>query len=451
MSTDLFSSERHVYNVSELNREVRQLLEDGFSAVWVEGEISNLSMPRSGHIYFTLKDDKAQLRCAFFKTANASLDFNLEDGLGCVVFGRVSLYEQAGQYQLYVQRIEPRGKGALQLAFEQLKKKLEQEGLFDPARKRPLPFLPQRIGVVTSATGAAFRDILNVINRRFANVHIVLRPALVQGKAAGQDIAQAIAELNEYGQLDVLIVGRGGGSLEDLWPFNEEIVARAVCASRIPVISAVGHEIDFTICDFVADVRAPTPSAAAELVVREKAQLHTALLDQQRRLQGALSEKIKMAQMRLSRVLRSYALRRPQVIMEQYSQRVDNAERSLRSRWQHRWQWYQQNVLRLAGRLRRPDMVISQYGRRISLLATSLDRQYRHCLQNKQSAVERVSSRLYNLNPLAVLSRGYSVTTSVPDGAVIKDAAMLKQNDCIKTKVHKGVIISRVEDCRHEG
>lgn len=403
--TDNFFSERHIYTVSELTRNLRLILEDSFPCVWVEGEISNLRLPQSGHIYFTLKDEKAQLKCVFFKNANTYLDFKLEDGLSCIIFGRISVYEREGQYQLYVERLEPKGKGALQLAFEQLKKKLAQEGLFDVTHKRPIPLLVQRIGLVSSPTGAAIKDMLNVINRRYANVQIIIRPALVQGKTAASDIAQAIKDLNDYKEIDVIIVARGGGSLEDLWSFNEEIVARAVYNSKIPVISAVGHEVDFTICDFVADLRAPTPSAAAELVVQEKKQLVAKLLHLQNRLKEAMLQKLKLAKMHFLRLVQSYALRRPQIIQEQYQQRIDNLGRSIRMNLEH-------------------------------------------LVKLKDSHLKQISSRLVNLNPLSILSRGFSVTYLMPQEQLLKNTKGLKKDDLLKTLLQKGVIISRVEETR---
>src|SRR5438128_5795357 len=264
---------RTLYTVSALTALLRVHIESAFSDVWVEGEVSNLRIPTSGHAYFTLKDASSQIRAVLFRSVGRSQRFALQDGLQLVCRGRLTVYEPRGAYQVIVEYAEPKGVGALQLAFEQLKARLAAEGLFDQARKRPLPFLPRRIGVVTSPTGAAIRDIVQVAHKRDPGVTIVLDPVAVQGQRAAGEIARAIEELNELGGFDVLVVGRGGGSLEDLWAFNEELVARAIAASRIPVVSAVGHEIDFTIADFVADVRAPTPSAAAELVVRDQQDL----------------------------------------------------------------------------------------------------------------------------------------------------------------------------------
>lgn len=400
---DLFQ-EKHIFSVFELTRDIKEILRDSFPNIWVKGEISTLRLPQSGHIYFTLKDDKAQLKCVFFRNANMYIKFKLEEGMECILSGRIDVYEQSGQYQLYVETIQPLGKGALQLAFEQLKKKLDKEGLFDKSHKRPIPFLPKRIGVVTSSTGAAIRDILNIINRRYANVHVIIRPCLVQGKTAAQDIAQGIGDLNTYKNVDVIIVSRGGGSFEDLWPFNEEVVARAVYNSQIPVISAVGHEIDNTICDYVADLRAPTPSAAAELVVQEKEQLVNTLDYLKNKITETILQKLSLNEMRFKRVAESYAMRRPQVVVERYQQNLDNLD---------------------------------------MMLKTSIS----HILKEKNSKLKQISARLINLNPLAILSRGYSVTylKTIKQKAV-KSVANVKKGDILETKLHKGVIISQVEE-----
>ena len=268
---------RYILTVSELTRQIKGLLEERFSEVWVEGEISNLRNHPSGHLYFTLKDDFSQIRAVLFRMQARSVRFLLEDGLHVVCRGRVSLYEKRGDYQLILESIEPRGVGALQLAFLQLKERLEKEGLFRPEHKKSLPMLPQRVGVITSPTGAVIRDILHILNRRFGNLHILLYPVRVQGEGAWREVAEGIDYFNRQKNADVLIVGRGGGSMEDLWPFNEEGLARAIYRSKIPIISAVGHETDYTISDFVADLRAPTPSAAAELVVRDKREISNTL------------------------------------------------------------------------------------------------------------------------------------------------------------------------------
>ncbi len=264
------NDEKRIYTVSEITRNIRVVLEESFSRVWVEGEVSNYTFHSSGHMYFSIRDNKATLQCAMFRRANKNLKFKLKDGMKVICFGSISVYEIRGNYQLIVEEVEPKGIGALQLQFEQLKEKLRKEGLFDEGHKVPVPYLPIRIGIVTSPTGAAIHDILNVSRRRFSNIEIIINPVKVQGEGAKDEIANAINEFNKLKNIDVMIIGRGGGSLEDLWPFNEEVVARAIYNSEIPIISAVGHEIDYTISDFVADKRAPTPSAAAELVIPRK-------------------------------------------------------------------------------------------------------------------------------------------------------------------------------------
>ncbi len=418
-------TDKHIYSVSELTSDLRKILEDSFPNLWVEGEISTLRIPQSGHMYFTLKDEKAQLKCVFFKRANMNLNFKLEEGLSCIISGRISVYDQAGQYQLYVEKIEPKGKGALGLAFEQLKKKLAAEGLFEESRKRPIPFLAQRIGIVTSSTGAAIRDILQTLNRRYSNVQVIIRPSLVQGKTAAEDIAQGIKDLNAYKEVDVIIVSRGGGSLEDLWPFNEEVVARAVFNSKIPVISAVGHEIDYTICDFAADLRAPTPTAAAELVVPEKKQLAETVYAIQNRLTESMRQRLKLANMRFSRVTQSYALRRPQVIVEQFQQRLDNADKSINISFK---------------------TIVERIRQKVEALEKSLELNLLHLVTIKEGEFKQLSARLLNLNPLSILARGYSVTYLMPGHSVLKSVEDVKPGDILETKLNKGVIISCVEE-----
>jgi exodeoxyribonuclease VII large subunit len=294
LTYDYESQSKRIFTVSELTSKIKNLLEESFPSVWVEGEVSNCRMPSSGHIYFTLKDEQSQLNAVFFRGANLKTKFRIEDGLKVLALGNISVYQRRGDYQLIVGLLQPRGIGELQLAFEQLKRKLQKEGLFAPEHKKTIPLFPRRIGIVTSPTGAAIRDIINVINRRFHQVEILINPVKVQGEGAGEEIAEAIDEFNKMEEVDVLIVGRGGGSMEDLWAFNEEIVARAIYNSKIPVISAVGHEIDFVISDFVADLRAPTPSAAAELVVGEMKQITQKIRDFQTRIISALTNNLSL-------------------------------------------------------------------------------------------------------------------------------------------------------------
>ncbi len=306
--TKILAEERRVFTVTDLTRNIRFILEEKFSNLWVEGEISSFKLHSSGHMYFSLKDEESQIQCVMFRGSSASVKFEVTDGLKVMIFGRVSVYAVRGNYQLYVERMEPKGLGALQLAFLQLKEKLQKEGLFDTARKKEIPYLPERIGIVTSIDGAALRDILHVLDRRFPDVHVLIYPVPVQGKEAALAISRAIDDFNEYKNVDVLIVGRGGGSLEDLWAFNEEVVARAIDRSKIPVISAVGHEVDFTIADFVADIRAATPSAAAEIVLPRREDLLETMAVLQKRLFQAFRAQPEMFSQRLDELKKRLAV-----------------------------------------------------------------------------------------------------------------------------------------------
>ncbi|MEJ2055013.1 MAG: exodeoxyribonuclease VII large subunit, partial [Calditrichaceae bacterium] len=317
-------SAMEMHSVSDITRIIKLLIEENIPAVWVEGEISNFKKHYSGHLYFTLKDENAQISAVIWKSRTSGLQFDPEDGMLVQALGTVRLYEKSGRYQLDIIRIQQAGAGRLQLAFEQLKQKLDAEGLFDPSLKKEIPKFPEKIGIVTSGTGAAINDITNIIHRRAPHVQLILRSAKVQGEGAAQDIADAIREFNEDGKADVLIVGRGGGSLEDLWAFNEEIVARAIHNSEIPVISAVGHEIDFTIADFVADLRAPTPSAAAELSVPDSAELQANILFVHKRLKSLVQSKIDIQRDKITNIYRSYGFKRPLDTLRQYSLQVDD-------------------------------------------------------------------------------------------------------------------------------
>lgn len=321
--------ERHVWKVSELTDRISEMLERAFPDVWVEGEVSNYHAAQSGHLYFTLKDVRSQIRCVCFRDQVRGLKFRPEDGLQITIRGSLGVYELRGEYQIYVSHIEPVGLGALQLAFEQLKKRLEGEGLFDEARKKPLPVLPQRIGVITSPTGAAIRDILRVLQRRFPNVHILLYPVKVQGESAAGEIVEALRYFNRAKAADVLIVARGGGSLEDLWAFNEEIVARGIAASEIPIITGVGHETDFTIADFVADVRAPTPSVAAEIVVRSRQEFERHIAETQRQLVQSIRYLFSEWRHRARDLETHRGFRQLEVLVRRRRQQVDEFSSSL--------------------------------------------------------------------------------------------------------------------------
>jgi len=319
---------RYIYTVSQLTSSIKIVLEDSFQNILVEGEISNFDRPASGHFYFTLKDEKSELKCVFFKSSNEKVKFEIKDGMQVLCGGRISIYEKRGVYQLYVTKLEPKGVGALQLAFEQLKERLFKEGLFDEAHKKKIPLLPERIGIVTSTTGAAIKDILHVLDKRFSNVEVVINPVKVQGEGAREEIAAAVEELNRIGNIDVMIVARGGGSLEDLWAFNEEIVARAIYNSKIPVISAVGHEIDWTISDFVADMRAPTPSVAAEIVIAKKSELADRLDELTKKITGF-----------------------PASIVKEYEQRLDEIETGISLRFRHYMQLKEENFKLLSEKI----------------------------------------------------------------------------------------------------
>lgn len=392
--------ERKIYSVSEITRAIKSSLEAQFTAVWIEGEISNFNHHTSGHMYFRLKDGDAVIDAVMFRGSNQGLRFKPKDGTLVIVFGRVSVFEKRGNYQIYVERMEPKGMGALQLALEELKEKLRKEGLFDEARKKLIPHLPKRIGIVTSPTGAAIRDILNIVNRRFSNVHILIHPVLVQGPEAAADIAKAIDTMNRLANTEVLIVGRGGGSLEDLWPFNEEVVARAIARSKIPIISAVGHEVDFTIADFVADLRAPTPSAAAELVIPEKSALETDVRSFRQRLENAVRSLVSLYKERLTQITSRYAFKQPRAYVEQLTQRLDD--------------------------------LIRQLSREMETMIEKARRDFKEHLV-----------KLEAMNPLAILERGYSVTFDA-SGKPIKNAGSVKHGAELITQLHKGFVYSTV-------
>jgi exodeoxyribonuclease VII large subunit len=425
MMTDDRKADR-VFRVSELTRWIKTVLEDEIGAVCVEGEVSNVRQPASGHIYFTIKDAAAQLSAVMFRGEQRGLRFALKDGLLVRAFGSITVYERGGNYQLLVRKLEAGGKGDLHARFEELKAKLAAEGLFDASRKKRLPLLPQHIGLVTSATGAAIRDILNIVNRRFPNVHIVLAPVRVQGEGAAEEIAAAVDLLNARGGMDVMIVGRGGGSLEDLWCFNEEVVARAVARSAIPVISAVGHEIDFTICDFVADLRAPTPSAAAELVVGRKDELAERIDVLGQRIRQAIEEDVLRARNRLLGLSGSSVFREPGRAVESFRHRIEQADLHLRH----------------AVEGRRMDVVqhVDDAGTRMAH-AVAMRR------QSSAEQVRRLAAQLDALNPLAVLRRGYSVVTAT-DGRVLRSARDAVVGKAIAARLADGTVDATVTGTR---
>lgn len=462
MSQPLFASlfdevERRPLTVSELTESVRKAIEARFASVWVEGEISNFKAHSSGHWYFTIKDEGAQLRAKCFRSANSRIRFRPTDGLHVRARGRLTVYEARGEYELIVEALDPVGAGALQVAFEQLRDRLQAEGLFAQEVKRPLPVFPGRVGVVTSPTGAAIRDILNVISRRTRTVHVLFSPARVQGDGAGRDIARAIKLLNDYHErarregrnkdlVDVLIVGRGGGSTEDLWAFNEEEVARAIRASAIPVISAVGHEIDFTIADFVADRRAPTPSAAAELVAAREDQICATLAQMSQDLSRLMRYKIVNARTRVQRQALSQAF-------DEVRGKLHDAHTTSRAA-QHRLQILMNQIVRIAqGRsdaLSR-GLTPSQLRARFTEARVRFDSASSGCTTAFTKQMEEAKQRLGlaaasldALSPLAVLQRGFSIAQK-EDGSLLRDAKMVSIGDRVKVRLAKGRIEARVE------
>jgi exodeoxyribonuclease VII large subunit len=343
--------EKQVISVTDITRQIKMSLEQRFPRVWIQGEISNFKQHTSGHLYFTLKDEGAQISATMWRSRAAGLLFTPEDGMKVIARGGITVYPPRGSYQIDVEQLTPVGIGELQIAFERLKQKLAAEGLFDEGRKRPLPSFPERVGIITSETGAALQDMRTVLSRRFPCIDVVLIPVRVQGAGASDEIAQALKEMNQYGNVDVIIVGRGGGSLEDLWAFNEEVVARAIAASEIPVVSAVGHEIDFTIADFVADLRAPTPSAAAELIVPDRLELLEVIRNNEYTMRQALMQMITTNRERVRSVISSYAFNRPRDLLREFVQRVDELQRSIGTNFAHRHERMTQDVESLAKRL----------------------------------------------------------------------------------------------------
>ncbi len=433
------SKDLDILSVSQLTRRIKSLLENEVGRVWVAGEISNFKESSAGHLYFTLKDEQSQVDVVMFRGRAGKLQFDPADGLEVIVHGQVSVYERRGNYQIICEQMHPKGLGALQLAFEQLRKKLAAEGLFDEEHKKPLPMLPRRIGVVTSATGAAIRDILNVIHRRFANVHVILYPARVQGEEAAPEIVEGIRGLDRYG-VDVMIVGRGGGSLEDLWPFNEEAVVRAIYEAKTPVISAVGHEIDYTLSDFAADLRAPTPSAAAELVVQEQQALTDRVRRAEQRLGAALERRLESARNRLAMANNSYAFRRPDEIVRQRRQRTDEARMRLEQALD---EIVRDRKSRAASAARSLNLLspwnqLRRSREGLSALVARLRGAGPAVIKEKRSRLRPVAAHLDALSPLKILGRGYALARRLDDKTLVRDAATLAKGDRLTLLFGKG-------------
>lgn len=443
-----------VLTIAELTRAVKQKLEQdpALQQVWVRGEISNFKHHSSGHMYFTLKDQQSRIRCVMFSSFNRRLAFMPKDGAMVLALGDVSVYERDGQYQFYVQDMQPDGIGSLYMAYEQLKNKLENEGLFSPAHKRQIPAFPRTVGVITSPTGAAVRDIITTLQRRLPSVSILLYPAVVQGKNAAPSICRAIELMNELGEADVLIVGRGGGSLEELWAFNEESVARSIFHSNIPVISAVGHETDVTIADFVADVRAATPTAAAELAVPHHMELRQRLLEMRQRLHRGLMTQYQMKKEKLQQLKKSSVLADPLKHLAQPTQKLDRLQEQLLFRMKQHLQFSYQKVMKLEQAIisHHPGGRIKHMHEKVSSLRRQLHTSANHNLMKWQTRLQSNIRQLDALSPLKVMQRGYSLVYDEKEKAIIKSIKQLQPGDPIKVRLTDGKLDCQVWSMEEE-
>ena len=446
------ATERDIYTVSRLNREVRTVLEGSFPLIWLEGELSNLARPGSGHWYFSLKDEAAQVRCAMFRNRNMLVKARPENGMQVLVRARIGLYEARGEYQLIIEHLEDAGDGALRRAFEQLKTRLEAAGLFDVSHKQAIPALPRCIGVITSPTGAAIRDILTTLKRRFPGIPIIIYPVPVQGAEAGGEIARMIKLAGERAECDVLLLARGGGSLEDLWAFNEEVVARAIFDCPIPIVTGIGHEVDVTIADFVADQRAPTPTAAAELVSPDQQEWRQRLQQLQTRLQRILLQSLDSRQRQLRYL--STRLPHPGRRVEERLQRLDELELRRQYALQHNLRHRGAEVSMLQQRLQKfsPLQRLAQYRLQNQNLGQRLQAALHHQLGNQQQLLLHLVRELETVSPLATLSRGYAIVTA-SDDKILRNAADIKAGEEIHTRLARGRLVStvtRVDDAQDD-
>lgn len=434
-----FEIPRKVYTVSALTQEIRNVLEPKFLDVWVMGEVSNFRAASSGHLYFTLKDETAQLRIVCFRNQARYLKFRPQDGVSLTVRGRLSVYEARGEYQIIAEYLEPAGLGALQLAFEQLKQKLASEGLFDPERRKPLPLLPSTVGVITSPTGAVIRDILRVLKRRFSNMNVLLYPARVQGDGAAEEIAEGIRHFNRSHSVDVLILARGGGSLEDLWSFNEEGLARAIAASEIPVISAVGHETDFTMADFVADLRAPTPSAAAEVVVGRKQEFEAALRHRERQMGQVMELKLYELRQRLTELAMHHVFQTMSGRLAERSQRLDELGMALEGAARERLGELRERWLRASAGILRVDWrrILDLRRARLGQVRVRFHAQLARTFAERRSLYTHLHALLRERSPLAILGRGYSITRDA-SGKIVRDAGSIDLESAITVRLARG-------------
>ena len=415
-----------IYTVSEITHQIKAELENIFHVIWIEGEIADFKRAHSGHLYFTLKDEKSALNCVMWRSSAGRVPFELESGLQVVSKGQISVYEQRGQYQLYVESIEPRGKGALQLAFEQLREKLKKEGLFDPSVKKKLPLLPKKIGVVTSPRGAAIIDIIKTLERRFAHLHIMIYPAKVQGEGAGDEIVEGIDYLGSRADMDVIIIGRGGGSLEDLWAFNEEKVARAIFRCPVPIISAVGHEIDFTIADFVADIRASTPSVAAEMVIEKEQSLLERIENLEKRVFHHIRFFIQERKHEVTSLIHHQAFQNFKVRLFNLIQQVDEFE----TRARYVIQTLVQNLV--------------QAKSRVDLAQEKMSSTIKRLVQNRHGKWERLSAELDNLSPLSILKKGYTLCWKNAQTRLVQQVEDVDEGDEVTVAFFKGEFTAQV-------
>jgi exodeoxyribonuclease VII large subunit len=437
----------HIYTPSELNREIRLHLEIGFPRILLEAEISNLARPTSGHLYFSLKDDKAQIRCAMFRSSASRMGIQVQNGMKVLARGRISLYEQRGDYQLIVDSMQDAGEGILQRQFEELKKKLDTEGLFDPAHKQKLPSYPARIGLITSASGAAVRDLLQVLERRWPIARVRLYPVLVQGNEAPSEIRSAIESANDHGWAETLIIGRGGGSLEDLMAFNDEAVARAVFASSIPVISAVGHETDFSICDFVADSRAPTPSAAAELATPDQTVLKQSFSRLQRQLQRRIQDRLQRNIQGLDHLSHRLQQRHPASRLAEQAKQLEVLDTTLTRNMRRTLSENSQRLDTLAKRLlvHRPDRKLSELSERVVNLGKSIGRLTENAVRSRRELLGNLARTLNAVSPLETIGRGYAVVTSTKTGDVISSVSQVETGDSVSAQLKDGKLDCTVD------
>jgi len=443
----------HIYTVKEVTSYIKREIENDekLQDIWVRGEISNFKFP-SRHLYFALKDEESLLSCVMFQNRAVELNFTLKNGLEVIAKGSIGVYKPQGRYQLYVEEILPVGKGALYLKFEQLKEELEKRGYFDPEHKIPLPYLPQRIGVVTSLKGAAIKDILTVLNKRFSNTEIVLSPCRVQGDEAAAEIAQAVQNLNDYGEVDVIIVGRGGGSFEDLFCFNERIVAEAIYNSHIPIISAVGHEIDISIADFVADERTPTPSSAAERVIPKKEDLIEMLQTRAQRMSTLMKNYINLSSSNIEKIKSSFVFKQPYRRLQEIQQQMDELEKKMIFSFSSRIKLDKNQFISMKNRLlqtspqKRIDLIKESLKKEKEKLYTSGKRR----LKKEEEKISFYKKRVNDLSPLSILKRGYSICFTHPEGKIIKESRQVKKGERIKVKLHQGKIYSQVYEVEEE-